>query len=566
MAANVYRFGAFTLDTARSALRRGNEEVALRPKSFALLQYLVEHAGRLATKDELLAAVWPGVVVTEDSLTRCVSEVRAALGDGAQQTIRTVSRRGYLFAAEVAEQAAFDASTSAGVATPTPAETRPLPGGAAWRTRQLVVAGVLAATATIGIAAWWLVVRGSAAPPARLTVIVLPFTDLSADRNQGWLADIVTDDLTNALARLHGTTVISSSSAFSFRGKTVDLARLGSDLGVRYAVQGSVQRNGGRVRINARLFDLAGSKALWSDQFDLDRVELPRTQDEIVLRLANALDAELVAADTSRIAPAAGPALDAEDLAMQCEAASGLQQGESGTPSYALCEQSLQLDPKNVRALVRLALYYGNRVERMQSADPKADLALARDWVNRARAVAPRYFATHCANAVVLAQEHRVRDAMAEAEHCRALNPSHARAYRLLSTFHFYLAEPDRTLEYAEQGLRLAPRDFHTASFLLFKGWGHFMKGEDEEALVWMRKAAAASPDSPSILAPFSAVLALTGHLDEARATMARYLSLNRARNRTVAGWSRLPDDNPGFRDFVVRLQDGLRKAGMPEE
>jgi len=211
-------------------------------------------------------------------------------------------------------------------------------------------------------------------------------------------------------------------------------------------------------------------------------------------------------------------------------------------------------------------LYYGDRVERLQSPDAKADLALARSWIDRALAIAPRYYAAHCANAVVLGGEHRVRDAIAEAERCREINPSHARAYRMLATFHFFMAEPDRTLQYAQEGLHLSPRDFQTASFLLFMGWGHFMKGQDEEALVWMRKAAAASPDSPSILAPYSAVLALTGHMEESRATMERYLSLKRARTKSIARWDHLPDDNPAFRAFSERFKDGLRKAGMPED
>ena len=563
MATDRYRFGPFMLDASRASLHRGDAEIKLRPRSFALLQHLLSHAGRLLTKDELLSALWPGVVVTEDSLTRCISEVRAALGDDAQTLIKTVPRRGYLFAGAV---------TDAGHDTPVPPPADaalPTPTVAANR-RRSPLARWLAFTGAvlIGLALWVFTTTQRHPAPRRLSLIVLPFASLGRDAKQDYLADIVTDDLTIALSRLHGATVIATASAVTFKGKPVDLRQIGTELAVRYALQGSVQRTADRVRISARLMDTQTASSLWADQFDLDRADLLKTQDAIVTRLANALDAELVIAESNRSSRESvntHTTLDAEDLAMQCDAAAGLQQGESGAPSYDLCEQALQLDPGNVRALVRLALYYGDRVERMQSLDPKADLARARGWVTQALRMAPRYCAAHCADAVVLAGEHRVRDAITAAEHCLALNPSHACGYRILATFHFFLAEPQRSLAWVDRGMRLSPRDHQMAAFLLFKGWGHFMPGQDAEALTWLRQAAAASPDSPSILAPLVSVLALTAHDEEAQAMLARYLSLKRTRSRTLAQWDRQPDSNPAFAQFAERFKSGLRRAGMPE-
>lgn len=565
MSADAYRFAGFTVDVARARVLRGSSEIALRPKSFALLHYLVSHADRLIGKEELMATLWPRQVVTEDSLTRCVSEVRAAIGDGAQQMIKTVARRGYVFAEPVAtgaETTADSAAAAAAVAiTARPAARRSLP----WRRGPvigLVVAGLVAVAAT----AWQLAPRLQTAGSPRMTMVVLPFVNVGGDPAQGYLADSVTDDLTVALSRVHGATVIAAGTAFAFKGAAVDPKAIGRELNVRYLLQGTVLRQDAGLRITTRLVDTESARALWSDQFDVGRDELAKAQDDIVVRLASALDFALVRAESERSSRHPPANLDAEDLAMQCVAAAAVNQGESGPPSYALCERALQLDPNNTRALVRLALYHGDRVERLQSPDPAGDLTRARDWVDRALAIDPAFELAHCANAVVLAQEHKVRAAVVAAERCRQLNPSSARAYRTLATLHFFLVEPERSIEYADRGMLLSPRDPQLGGFLLFKGWALLMMRRDEEALRWLRQAAATSPDSPSILAPLASALALTGHDSEARATLARYLSLARTRTRTVAQWRSGPDANPAFDAFAERFKSGLRRAGMPEQ
>ena len=439
--------------------------------------------------------------------------------------------------------------------TPTPTPTRAANLGH-W------AAGATFAAALIAAVAWRAWPR-AAAP--RLTLVVLPFADTSASAGRGYLADNLTEELAIALSRLRGASVIASASAFSYRRQPIDTHQIGIDLGVRYVVQGSVFDTGERLRINTRLIDAQSGRMMWSDQLDVARAELPKAQDEIVLRLANALDGELVQADVRRAALAAPSSLDAEDLAMQCDAASAHRQGESGGPSYALCERALQVDPKNVRALVRLALYGGDRVERKQSPDPARDLAQARAWVERALEIAPNDFAAHCANAIVLGGEHKVRDAIVAARRCQTLNPSHARAYRILATQHFFLAEPEQTLKWVEHGMRLSQRDRSMAAFLLFRGWAHLMLQQDDQALTWLRQADAASPDTPSILAPLISVLALTGHDEEARSTLARYLANKRTQARTIAQWQNSADPNIEFERFAKRFKSGLRQAGMAE-
>jgi adenylate cyclase len=557
MSTDRYKIGEFTLDVSRGCLRRDGIDVPLRPKSFALLEYLITHAGRLVTKDELLSNIWPNVIVTEDSLTRCISEARAALGDTGQTAIKTVSKRGYLFAEPVTR--IDDNAVVQPAAEPTPVAgnvfQRPP------RTILLMALGVVLVAASV----WYAAIRE---PPVtehpRLSLIVLPFANLNADPAQDYLGDIVTSELTTALSRLRGATVIAASSALTLKGKPVDIKQLGADLDVRYALEGSVLRSEGSVRINARLIDTQTVKTLWSDRFDVNRGDLLRTQDEIVTRLASMLHGELIQADTGRSTIAHAPNLDAEDLAMQCEAAP-YRLDRAGLPGYELCERALAIDPNNVRALVQLAMFYGMRVSRVQSPDSAADLERANGLVSRALEIDPGYYAAHCAKATVLEGQHRVTNGVAEAERCLALNPTYAGAYRNLALLHFFLAHPEQILEYADRGIHLSPRDPQTSTFLLMKGWAYMMLEQDEEGLVWFRRAAAASPQLPTILAGLTSELALTGRDAEARTTLAQYLALESTRTRTIAQWDYLPDDNAAFMKFHLRFKSGLRKAGMPE-
>lgn len=555
MSTGRYRIGEFTLDASQGCLRRGDIDIALRPKSFALLQHLIANAGRLVTKDELLSKVWPDVIVTEDSLTRCVSEARTALGDTEQTAIKTVSKRGYIFAEPVtwAEDDAVIQPTAAQLAGNV-IQRRP-------RTTLLMVLGVVLTAAGV----WYAAIRDRPATEhPRLSMIVLPFTNLNADPAQDYLGDIITSELTTALSRLRGATVIAAGSALTLKGKPVDIKQLGADLDVRYALEGSVLRGEGSVRINARLVDTQSVKTLWSDRFDVGRADILRRQEEIVTRLASTLHGELVQAETRRSTITGESNLDAEDLAMQCEAGS-YRPGNTGLPGQELCERALIIDPGNVRALVRLAMFHGMRVARVQSPNAAADLERADLMATRALQIDPGYYAAHCAKATVLEGQHRVPDAVAEAERCLALNPTYAGAHRILALQHFFLAHPDKMLEYADRGIGLSPRDPQTSTFLLIKGWAYMMQEKDEEGLTWFRRAAAASPQMPTIIAGLASELALTGRDAEARATMAQYLALEATRTRTIEQWSYVPDDNAAFMKFHWRFKSGLRRAGMPE-
>jgi DNA-binding winged helix-turn-helix (wHTH) protein len=217
MASDRWQFGDFMLDGSRGSLTRLGVEIALRPKTFALLQYLVEHPGRLVGKDELLSAVWPHVVVTDDSLTRCISEIRVALGESGPQTIKTVPRRGYLFDTPVVPVVQVVPSESE--VPPTPALDAPRSGLGGWKIGALAL--------SVFVLAMLVLARERPLAP-RQTLVVLPFVALGGDAVQAPLADAITEDLTSAVARVRGLSVIASSTALTFKGQLAARARWGA--------------------------------------------------------------------------------------------------------------------------------------------------------------------------------------------------------------------------------------------------------------------------------------------------------------------------------------------------
>jgi adenylate cyclase len=436
-------------------------------------------------------------------------------------------------------------------------------------TAALVVAGV-AALIGIAVGAWhyWGVNRAPPTEAAQLSIVVLPFSNLSGDASQDYFGDVLTEELTTSLSRLPGSFVVSRTTAFSYRGKAMDVKQIGKELGVRYVLEGSAQRSGTRVRVDAQLIDAASGAHLWADQFDADQTDLLTMQDEIVTRLARALQVELTAAEASRVARAHPENPDAEELALQCEAAY-LRFGslrKEMLPAYGLCEQALRIDKNNVRALVILAQRLAVRVYSRQSIDPQADRLKADDLISRALAVDSNYYLAHYAKSFLLAPQ-RQEEAIAEAERALALNPSFVQVYSALWIANWTAGRTEKAIEYADTALRLSPHDPNAFAFLRDKGIGLLTLSRYEEATDFFKRAIAANPEDAISYFRLAASLALSGHDAEARETLHRYLALPLDIPRTIAQFkARQPYDTPNLRSYYDRLYQGLRQAGLPEE
>jgi adenylate cyclase len=330
----------------------------------------------------------------------------------------------------------------------------------------------------------------SPAEAAGLSIVVLPFSNLSGDSSQDYMGDVLTEELTTSLSRLPGSFVVSRTTAFSYRGKSIDVKQIGRELGVRYALEGSAQKNGARVRVDAQLIDAGTGAHLWADQFDADRADLLEMQDEIVTRLARTLQIELAAAEASRVARAHPENPDAEELALQCEATYlrfGLARKEM-LPAYGLCERALLIDTRNVRALVILALRSLVLAHNLQSADPQADIRRGDELISRALAVDSNNYLVHYARSYLLAPQ-RPEEAIAEAEQSLALNPSFLPVYTSLWMAYWTIGRLEKADEYADAALRLGPHDTLAYVYFQEKVVGLFTLSRYDEATNFFKRA-----------------------------------------------------------------------------
>jgi adenylate cyclase len=301
--------------------------------------------------------------------------------------------------------------------------------------KRFVLAAALAALlVVIAGGAWWFlnanrpasVATKAPAEAARLSIVVLPFANLSGDPAQDYLVDALTDGLTTSLARLHDSFVIARNTAFTYKGKPIDAKAIGKDLGVRYVFEGSVQPSGDRMRVNAQLIDAGTGAHLWAEQFDTPRADLLQTQDAIVAHLANTLDLQLQQAYVARVKRMPAANRDAEDLALQCSEGEWKAGsiGKEADAAYSLCEQALAIDPNNVRALMALGVKFYVPAALGVSGDPKGDLERADQLETKALVLDPDYTWPHALKGGILRARGRSEEAVAEHERALALDPS----------------------------------------------------------------------------------------------------------------------------------------------
>lgn len=407
--------------------------------------------------------------------------------------------------------------------------------------------------------------RPNAAPP--LSIVVLPFVNRSGDPDQQYLADVLTENLTTGLARLQGTFVIARSTAFTYKGKVVDAKQVGKELGVRYVLEGSEQHSHDKLRVSAQLIDVATGAHLWADRFDAPQSNLVEAEDEIVRRIARALEIKLVAADLARASRSGSDQPDAQDLALRCRAALFNFQGNMTAVGdlIAACERSLQADGSDVFALSILGALLAISVVGAQSVDREADLTKADGLISRALALDADSDGALIAKSWMLMGWNRHEQAISSAERALALNPSNIDAYYIRCKANNFLGRPDVALALADEAIRLSPRDPFLNVFHHDKGWAFFMKQQYEPAIAWLRRAESSSYFTYLLLA---SALGLTGRFAEAEKVFDQYRAYPGVTTTTIAQL-RMQQfalaDNPEWVAYNERLFEGLRKAGMPE-
>jgi len=530
----MFRFEGYTLDVSRGCLRIADREVELRPKSFEVLRYLVENAGRLVTKDEIIKTVWPNVVVTDESLTQCVSEVRNAIGDGDQKIIKTVPRRGYRFAAPVSPLGT-DSGASQGPA-----------------------AAVERAQAHSEAA--------QQLDPPRLdgpSIAVLPFLNLSDDAKQDYFSDGMTEDIITELSRFSELLVIARNSTFWYKGKAVNVRQIGRELGVRYVLEGSIRRAGNRVRINAQLVDTITGAHRWAERYDRELSDVFAVQDEVARNIVTILAAHVNKAETERTLLKPPVTWEAYDYFLRGDEAFSLQLAERTTglvyEARRLLEQSLAIDPGYARAYAMLA-----RTHAYTYLEPRDGDYLSPGVLNRAHELAqkavqldPNLPLAHSHLGWVLLFKRRHEEAIAEFERALSLNPNFTDpSFGLCLVF---AGEPARAIEVLQANLRLDP--FQNPSRLGYMGHAFYMLMRYSEAVPPLRECASNLPNFRIVHLWLAAAYAQLGQLAEARAEAAEVFRIEPGftiERRKRTGVYKHPKDAEHF-------LDGLRKAGLPE-
>ncbi len=577
-----FRFVDFELDRQRRTLRRSGADVELRPLAFDALGFLVRNAGRVVTKDELIAAVWPGLVVTDDSIARCISDIRRALGDVDQRIVKTVPRRGYVLAVPVTldgpgfaqpEPAALAAARVNGarpapVATAAPEPRRP-PVRAGVAQGLVIGALVVALGAALAWALWSTRQRAEAAAARPgLSIVVLPLAVIGAGEEQVYFADGLAEDLNTDLSAVPGSFVIARGSARRYRGQAVDLRRVGQELGVRYAVEGSVQRLDGTVRLNLRLVDTDTLRQLWAERLEGRRDELPEMQARIVGRIARALNLSMVEAEAQRARRNSLANPDAQDLVWQAWAAIERKTPESIERARDFLRRALVMEPSSATAWGLLSDTYTNdllsRTVPVQGSRHEEWLAQAERAARRAYEIDPHNLFALGAMGTVLQVRGKAEDSLAMLLRQVEVDRNYAPGWHRISYTYALMGRPEQAIEAGAKAIALSPRDGRLYSFLVVIAACHLYLGHDAKALEFAKRSVQERPDFAIAQAWLAAAAALNGDMPTARSAIAEFQRLQPG--YTIATFRSEPWlGNAKLAAQRERFYRALALAGLPE-
>jgi TolB-like protein/Flp pilus assembly protein TadD len=407
----------------------------------------------------------------------------------------------------------------------------------------------------------------------RLSIVVLPFANLGNDPEQQYFADGITEDLTTDLSRIADMFVISRNTAFTYQNKRVDTKQIGRELGVRYVLEGSVQRSGNRVRVTAQLIDAETDAHLWAERFYGDAGDLFALQDEITSRIAVALNLELIGAEAAR--PTEHP--DALYYILRGRAASNTPQTrDTRAEAISMFEAALALDPRSVEAQAALAGQLAGRALDGMADSAAADIARAEGLAKQAVAASPRSSLAHHAKGQVLraqvqllGAQDRCAAAITEYETAIALNRNSVFPIAALGWCKLFAGSLEEVIPFVEKAIRLSPRDL--AIYFWYHGIGraHLVQSRIDDAIVWLEKARNANPAHPNIRADLASAYGLKGDTERAAAELAeaRRLSSDDRFSSLACLKTARSFGAPAVRAlFEASFFVGLRKAGMPEE
>jgi class 3 adenylate cyclase/TolB-like protein len=517
----------------------------------------------------------PGAIcLSEQAYWQVKGRLEMAVSDLGATQLKNIAEPIHIYSLEVGQPA--QAKPGARVAAADKFESAtPAPQARAWLSRRPAFATALALVLLAAGAFAW---RAGYAPrfmaasvddklanAPRLSIVVLPFENLSGDKDQDYFADGITDDLTTDLSHLSDSFVIARGTAATYKGKPVDAKQVGKDLGVRYLLEGSVRRVGETITLNAQLISTETGAHVWADRFDGERSRLGQLQVEFVARLANSLGVELVKAEALRAARERPNNPDAVDLAMRGWATYyGNNAGVNEALGYF--ERALQLDPGLTRAQIGLAYALIDRFMWYGGGDEAVDIPRAEALVASALSAEPNNAWAHLTKASLFTAKKQFNDQFAEVDAAIENDRNFAGAYATRGDMLTWAGRAAETIAEDETALRLSPRDPGRSSWQYGICHAYTHLAQWEKAIEWCQKSIATNADFWLPYADLAAANAWLGHGPEAKTAIAGLLKVYPG--QTVQGFAdgaaRITY-NSTFAEQIQSILEGLRKAGLPE-
>jgi TolB-like protein len=524
----LYLFNDFALDTGRRELRRGPQLVSTAPQVFDLLEYLIRNRERVVSKEDLLASIWDGRIVSDSALSTRINAARCAIDDTGeeQRLIRTLPRKGVRFIGVVHEERkpAPVQEPEGAIAAEPPSPALPL--------------------------------------PDRPSIAVLPFVNMSGDPEQDYFADGMAEEIITALSRCSWLFVIARNSSFTYKGKPVDVRQVGRELGVRYVLEGSVRRAGDRLRFTGQLIDAISGGHIWADRFEGNPGNLFDLQDRFTESVVAAIEPRLQLAEIDRLKHKPASNLDAYDLLLRAQQREYEFRIDSHAAALRYLEQALVLDPTYAPAMALAALCHAERCDQSWMKDPEGE---TRDGVRLAcRAVElckDDANVLWMAGSAILRLQMDLPRARELVRHSLELNPNSAIALAAAGEIETCLGNTHEALELLFRAVRLSPRDPRGWFITSKMTWAYFVQGQFNEAVRAAKKVLNQNSRSAYTLRILAASLAKQGRLNDAAAAIREALNIEPQLTLTKLRARKMFIEENIWRDYAA----ALRLTGLPE-
>lgn len=510
----VYKFEGFVLDLVRGALLDARAmEVPLRAKSFDLLRLFVTNAGRLLDRDEINKAIWADVVVTDDAITQCVRDIRRALGDERQRILKTVPRRGYVLAASV---------TTPGEQRLTVPTAEPLP------------------------------------LPEKPSIAVLAFTNMSGKPEQEYFSDGIADEIITELSRSQSLFVIARNSSFTYKGRAVEIRQMARELGVRYVLEGSARRSGGRVRVIAQLIDAERGNHIWAERFDRGLEDVFAVQDEITNAIVTAVRPAVADAEFQRALRKPPDDLGAWEAYLRGQWHYGQKTVADHERAKQFFQRAVAIDAKFSAPYVALARTYLDDCASFGTRSVEDSAELSASWARKALSIDPEDADARAMVAWTVLVAGNADEALDQVSLARASNRNSPIAILIEAHILMHTGQPEQARQGLTAFLRVDPRGPLSASAIHWFAISYYYERDYQNSVEASRRLVARYPDVPNSYRWLAAALGQLGRTEEARGALHKALEVS-PRSFEFYTHRRPPWHRP---EDYEHMLEGLRKAG----